>query len=326
VRSGAAAGHAGYFHETAFYGSDDEFVEDVVPFVEGGLAAGEPTLVACGPANTALLREAVSDPSGISFLPGAHQYARPGRTIKWYRELLAGYVARGATQVRVVGDVPHPGVGAGWDGWARYEATVNHAYDDFPVWGLCPYDTRITPSDVLDDVTRTHPHIATARGEHLPNARFEEPADFLVRRRPRGPDPLEAGPPVVDLVDPSPAAGRQAVRDACLVAGLDPAERDDLVLALSEVVTNAWCHGVAPVRMRAWIGVRRVVVAVTDGGSGPSDPFVGLLLPERSAAPGGLGLWVAHELCREVRLDRTGDGFTVRLVAGGAERAPGWPS
>ena len=49
MRSGAAAGHPGYFHETAFYGSDDEFVDIVAPFVRDGIAAGEPTVVACGP-------------------------------------------------------------------------------------------------------------------------------------------------------------------------------------------------------------------------------------------------------------------------------------
>jgi hypothetical protein len=35
VRTGAAAGHRGYFHETAFYSSDEEFLAIVVPFLEG---------------------------------------------------------------------------------------------------------------------------------------------------------------------------------------------------------------------------------------------------------------------------------------------------
>ena len=65
---------------------------------------------------------------------------------------------------RVASEVPHPGVGAPWDGWARYEAAINRAYAEFPLWGLCAYDTRITPGAVLDDVARTHPHLATAHG------------------------------------------------------------------------------------------------------------------------------------------------------------------
>ncbi|HEX6130915.1 MAG TPA: MEDS domain-containing protein, partial [Actinomycetota bacterium] len=61
MRSGAARGHAGYLHETAFYGSDDAFVDVVAPFLLGGVEAGEPTVVACRPAGTALLRDAVGD-------------------------------------------------------------------------------------------------------------------------------------------------------------------------------------------------------------------------------------------------------------------------
>jgi hypothetical protein len=67
----------------------------------------------------------------------------------------------------VASEVPHPGVGAPWDGWARYEAAVNRAYAEFPLWGLCAYDTRITPGPVLDDVARTHPYFATADGPRI---------------------------------------------------------------------------------------------------------------------------------------------------------------
>ena len=69
TRTGAAAGHTGYFHETAFYGSDDEFVDIVRPFLRDGLDAGEPTVVACAPENTAILRRSL-DCTGIRFLPG----------------------------------------------------------------------------------------------------------------------------------------------------------------------------------------------------------------------------------------------------------------
>jgi anti-sigma regulatory factor (Ser/Thr protein kinase) len=56
------------------------------------------------------------------------------------------------------------------------------------------------------------------------------------------------------------------------------------------------------------------VVAVTDGGDGPTDPFAGLL-PARNGSGGGLGLWLTHQLCDHVTLGRTGEGFTIRLVA-----------
>ncbi|MGH3914257.1 MAG: anti-sigma factor RsbA family regulatory protein [Pseudonocardiaceae bacterium] len=315
MRMGTAAGHRGYFHETACYGSDEEFLSIVVPFLEGALEAGEPAVVALGEANTRLVRAATADRPGLAFLDGEIQYARPASTIKTFREMLAEHVAHGARQIRVVGEVPHPGRGVPWEWWARYEAAVNHLYDEFPVWGLCPYDTRITPAEVLDDVVRTHPYLATADGRHLTNARFEDPTEFLARRPAAEGDPLEAAPPVVDLVDPTPVVARRAVSDVARATGLDRAEIQDLVLVVSEVVTNGICHGRAPVRLRTWTAPDRIVTTVTDQGHGPTSPFIGLLpTPDTSSA--GLGLWLAHQLCSHVTLGRTDEGFTVRLVAG----------
>src|SRR5690349_7058792 len=51
----------GFFHETAFYGSDDDFLAHAVPFLEDGLRAGEPSVVACTESNASLLRAALGD-------------------------------------------------------------------------------------------------------------------------------------------------------------------------------------------------------------------------------------------------------------------------
>src|SRR5213596_3424618 len=45
MRTGAARGHVGHFHEAGFYGSDAEFAALIVPFVEEGVAAGEPVII-----------------------------------------------------------------------------------------------------------------------------------------------------------------------------------------------------------------------------------------------------------------------------------------
>jgi anti-sigma regulatory factor (Ser/Thr protein kinase) len=314
MRTGAAVGHQGYFHEAAFYGSDDDFLSIVVPFLEDGLKAGEPTLVAFGGTNEKLIRGAMGGASGLSFLSGAVQYARPASAIKKYRAMMAAHVAGGAEQIRIVGDVPHPGLGASWDWWARYEATVNHAFDDFPLWGLCPYDTRITPDDVLADVVRTHPHIASADGEHRSNAEFEDPVGFLGRLGSPGLDPLEQAPPSVELWSPTPSAARDAVIRVAAGTGVSASDVDDLVIAVSEAVTNAERHGVAPTRLRLWTGTDRLVATVTDRGRGPADPFAGLI-PARSSA-GGLGLWIVHQICARVTMSTGEDGFTLRMVVG----------
>ncbi len=306
MRSGAAQGHRGYFHETALYDSDSSFVDIVAPFVHDGIAAGEPTVVACGDRNTRLLREAV-DCSAVVFMPGADQYARPAPTIKSYRHMFRQYTDAGVGQIRVVGDVPHPGLGTDWTAWMHYEAAVNVAYDDFPIWGLCPYDRRTAPAEVLDDVCCAHPFIATSDGRHQPNDHYEAPHAFLGRR----PDPLpELGEPVWSLTMPSPGEARRAV--AGIAASLDATALEHLRLVTSELVTNAVEHGRAPTELTLWVGDSSVTVAVHDSGTGPTDPLAGWLEPDRLKS-GGRGLWIVNQVATDLRISRE-DGFEVRAT------------
>jgi len=320
VRSAAARGHAGHLHETAFYGSDDAFVDIVAPFLLGGVDAGEPTVVACRPAGTALLREAVGG-NGVAYVDGVEAYARPARTIRTLRELFAAHAGEGSPQVRIVGDVPHPGTGASWETWARYEAAANRAFADLPVWGLCPYDTRITPDAVLADVERTHPFVAGADGRHDRNDAYAPPERFLAERPDPPPDPIEATPPSVALLDPTPASARRAVAAQRAWTRMPLDALDDFALAASEAVTNAMRHGRPPVRFRMWARPDRVVATIADAGDGPDDPLAGLLPPDvRSSS--GYGLWIVHQTCDEVVFRRDAGGWTV-LIATRATPAAG---
>ena len=51
-----------------------------------------------------------------------------------------------------------------------------------------------------------------------------------------------------------------------LLQTLPPEQLDDVILATSEVVTNAILHGQGPVRLRAWMGTTAVRVEVSDAG------------------------------------------------------------
>ncbi|KOV82869.1 sensor histidine kinase [Nocardia sp. NRRL S-836] len=298
----------GFYHESAFYGSDDDFLALTVPFVEDGLRAGQPTFVACADQNTALLRGALGRDDAVTYLPGTDQYSRPSAAIASYREICGKLTAAGATRIRVVGEVPHPGVGVPWDWWARYEAAVNQAYAEFPLWGLCPYDTRTTPDYVLTDVTRTHPHIATAT-DRRPNP------DFGATRTAPLPDVLEQGRPLLELVDPTPAEVRCAVSAAISAVHLDEDGAHDAVYAASEIITNGLTHGVGPVLFRLWADATRVVLSTTDHGSGPADPLTGLV-PTEATKTAGLGLWILHRTCDYVSMGCSEDGFTVRVSVG----------
>lgn len=313
MRSGAAAGHEGLLHETAFYGSDEEFLAVVLPFLREGVAAGEPTVSLFGERNQQLVRAALGPVSGVILIDGGRHYLRPAAAIRRHREMLAGYVAGGAEQIRIAGDVPHPGVGVPWEWWARYEAAANEVYDDFPMYGLCPYDTRTAPPEVLDHARRTHTHVLTADGQRVTSTAYQNPRDFLSTAVTAWVEPIEARPPAIELSDPSPAQARDAIGALQESAVLTDDDLSGLLLSVTEAVTNALLHGRAPVRLRAWAEPGRIVVTVSDHGPGPADPMAGLMAGQ---GPGGLGLWLAHQMCTYVSLQPGPDGFTIRLVAG----------
>lgn len=306
----------GYRHEAAVYGSDEELLDVVVPFMQASLAARAPTAVSLQAREADLVRQAIGEPRGVTFLPAASPHERPPLVIMRLRSLLGDPPTGRAGQARIIHHVPHPGLGAPWDGWCRCEAAVNELFRNVPGWELCLYDRRITPSYVLADVERTHPVMVTGR-EHQLNDRYLEPGRFLLTLPP-SPDPLEAGPPAVELAAPSAAVSRRAVEEVAQRNHLLPEERQQLVTATSEAVTNAFLHGVHPVTLRVWEADERMIVSVSDAGQGPADPYAGLIpQPSAQEGEGGLGLWIVNQLA-EVSYDRGPHGFTIRLVAGAA--------
>ncbi|GGM08041.1 anti-sigma factor RsbA family regulatory protein [Micromonospora yangpuensis] len=314
MRTGAAAGHQGYYHEAVRYAGDEDLLAVVVPFLLGGVAAGEPTMVALGKRTAALVRAELPADCAVTYLPGGRMYARPTAAIRSYQRLFGSFVAEGARQIRVVGEVPTVALGPTWDWWARYESAINHAYDEFPLWSMCAYDLRTTPPAVLDDVARTHPRVATADGRHVPSPGYQDPVTYLGQPRPVLADPVQQSTPVAELTDPTPVQARAAVY-AADDGRLPVDDVEDLVVAVSEAVTNALRHGQPPVRFRLWRAPDRMVVTVADAGDGPKDPFVGLL-PAGGDAPGGLGLWITYQSCNHVTMQRGPGGFTLRLTAG----------
>lgn len=127
---------------------------------------------------------------------------------------------------------------------------------------------------------------------------------------------IEAEAPDVDLVDPAPVVARRAIQELSHRTGLDDAARQSLLGAVSEVVTNAYVHGLGQVRLRAWCRAGGVVVTVTDEGRGPIDAQVGGQPLARGPGLGGLGLWLARQLCDELTHGNVPEGFRVRLRSG----------
>ena len=125
MRTAAAHGRIGHVHEAGFYSSDAEFLALIVPFVTGGIAAGEPVVIGYDNRKCNLLRAELARPDMVSFIADARLYATPAGAIEAYRRQFERHVAAGVEQIRIAGDVPHEGNGGRFAGWDRYESAVN---------------------------------------------------------------------------------------------------------------------------------------------------------------------------------------------------------
>jgi anti-sigma regulatory factor (Ser/Thr protein kinase) len=112
--------------------------------------------------------------------------------------------------------------------------------------------------------------------------------------------------------------------------GLDAGTAGRLTVALDEVVTNAIVHGRLPAG--AVIGVEleveggEVVGTVSDSGPAfdplAAPPVVDAAAPLEGRPVGGLGLFLVHQLCRDLAYRREGacNRLTMRLACAGAPR------
>ncbi|HEY8301829.1 MAG TPA: anti-sigma factor RsbA family regulatory protein [Jatrophihabitans sp.] len=301
----------GFMHEVGFYASDAEFADLVIPFAREGGRTGEPVIFAYDKYKTSLLQQWLPDSSAITYITDSRPYATPAKALGGWRKRVQAHIAAGAARVRIAGNVPHPGYGIPYTGWDRYEAAIDRALGDLPVWAPCLYDSRIAPADVLERATSLHQSVRERDGTRRHNADYREPTrltDFLAA----APDPLAQTAPTLDLSDPAPATLRTAIRR--LAAGRLRADRTDvLLLAASEAVANAIIHGTPPVSARAWVTADRMIIQIHDTGAGPTDPLTGLFDSGERSAESGRGLWIAHQLDLDVAMIVTDDGFTVRL-------------
>ncbi|HLM04171.1 MAG TPA: sensor histidine kinase [Blastococcus sp.] len=302
-------------HDALLFDSTADLVEAAVPWLLDGLAVGDAAVVATSTATADVLREAVDDDPRVHVLERGDVYrARTPTAITTFRALAEQRAREGAARVRVVGEVDFGPTERDWLEWQRYESVINDALADWPLWGLCVFDTQRLPDPVLESALHTHSVVVTPDGR-APNPRFTDPADYL-RSLPVPAEPLEATAPRLASDDIDDFIGlRHAV--AAELATVD-APRDaieDYLLAVDEMTSNAVRHGRPPVGLRLWTGSDRIVCTITDRGGGWDDPFAGYGPAHGDdLSRGGMGLWLARQLCDHVDITRGPDGVQVRLT------------
>jgi hypothetical protein len=313
MRTAVPPGFVGNFHEAGFYSSDAQFLALMVPFVTDAVRAGEPVVIGYDERKNGLLRAALGQPDAVTFVGDTALYATPAGAIEAYRQQFDRYVAAGADQIRIAGNVPHEGNGGRFDGWDRYESAVNVVWQNYPVYSRCLYDASTVSDRVREVVERTHRRLLTGEGDAAESPRYQGVIGF--ERLRSAADPLQETTPRIRLVDAPLKRAKRRIAEAAR-GRVDDAARGALVFALAEVVMNAQQYGRPPVTVTAWTDEDRIVVQVSDSGPGPRDPLTGLVAAPEGTRGAGLGLWLVHQLPHVDIAFFAGDGFTVRLRAG----------
>jgi anti-sigma regulatory factor (Ser/Thr protein kinase) len=100
---------------------------------------------------------------------------------------------------------------------------------------------------------------------------------------------------------------RQALHDWGWLPAAGDDERaaaEDVLLVVSELVTNACLHAGGPEELRIGSGPKLLRLEVVDCGSGSPAPRT----PHRAGRPGGHGMFIVQRLCADWGVLRDGDG------------------
>lgn len=303
-----------YRHEALFFASQEALLEASVPWLRGGLDAGEAIALACDAENNAALAAALGDHPAVRVLAQERIYLKAVDAVAFYHDLITTTVAAERARVRVLGEVAFDTSARGWEEWLRFEAVCNHALAPLPLWSVCAYYTPDLPQSLVDTALATHPWLRTPDGT-APNPDYVPPARLLNGAGQSLPTP-NGEPAVLALAHAGDLAElRHWLRARLDDEGTTGETGETVVLAVDEVAGNGLRHGRPPVRVTLWLTPTHILCDVSDRGPGITDPLAGYTPPDPLLlAEHGAGLWLTRRLCDEVTTARRGDGFTVRLT------------
>ncbi|GAA2515496.1 ATP-binding protein [Pilimelia columellifera] len=108
---------------------------------------------------------------------------------------------------------------------------------------------------------------------------------------------------------------RHQVSQHVAAVGLTGQRRDDFILAVNELVTNAVRHGGGIGQLRLWLADGALLCEIVDHGGGIAvGGAAGHERPPVDLA-GGWGLWLARQLTDGMTVDTGDHGTTIRLRA-----------
>jgi anti-sigma regulatory factor (Ser/Thr protein kinase) len=296
-------------HRAIMYSGESEFLAAAVPFLHAGLTAHDVVLVAGSPPRLDGVRRALGPAAEpVLFIDVAEWYRHPVRTIAAYDEFLRAQTPR---RVCVLAELDLAGLRAAEvREWMRYEAMVNTVFGMSGARALCAYDQATAAPGTLAEVRRTHRELVEGGRPRL-NADYTEPGRLFAEFD-RESLPL---PPVFDAIAIESADlhdVRAFVAARAARYGLPDDALNGLLVAVTELATNAVKHGAPPMAVRLWVEGGDLICEVADCGWWRPAGVLGFAPPE-SATSGGFGLWAVRMLADIVQIRAGWDGTVIRL-------------
>ncbi|MEA3217502.1 MAG: hypothetical protein QOJ19_3658 [Acidimicrobiia bacterium] len=302
-----------FVHQAFFYGNDDDYLAGTVPFIEEGLAAGEPVLVAVPMPRLEMLRSHFARTASARLQFSAMD--QMGRNPAWIIPAWADFVQTNAAPGR-----PARGIGEPiWLGrtdeelveCGRHEALLNLAFANALGFTLlCPYDVSSLDARVIEEAHRNHPHVSGPGVRHASGSYDGGIPAWLETPLP----PVPMGVEAVTFDRGSLAWVRNRAVEAAAAGGVGPERLGDVALAVSEAITNSVCHGGGFGEVSLWSDNRTFYCEICDRGR-ISDPLAGRVKPS-AKSPAGRGLWLMNQLCDLVQIRATPGGQLIRLQFG----------
>jgi anti-sigma regulatory factor (Ser/Thr protein kinase) len=303
----AEGGWRPFVHEALFYRDQQQAVDTVAEFVRRGIVRRKPALVALPPDQLdAVRRELSPDENWVRFADITAVGVNPGRMLPWIDDWLTDQ----PSGARVVGELLWPGrCEAERTEVLRHEALANLALAGTAARLLCVFAEAALDARTRRAVERTHPHLGDPGQVRRASPVYAGPAAVL--RETEAPLAAPEHPVAEVAVTEDLYRLRQTVDSHPAVRALPRGRREDFVLAINEVATNALKYDSPPRAVRLWRNARYVVGEVAGRGE-IGDPLAGRRSPSPEAEA-GRGLWMVHQLCDLVEVRNLDSRATLRL-------------
>lgn len=302
----------GFRHDALLYRSDEAFLHGLLPFLEEGVENDRPTVALVRRDQEPILREGLGPRARlVRFIPSEDWYRRPVRTIAGYRRLVTEMQQPDRGPAHIVGEVHFGETELERREWVRYESVLNWAFADLDVHIVCPYDVRTLPDEVVDASARTHRRLLGEEGQ-VRHDGYVDPEEFLRQERSVPPPDGRCLATEVTGIEML-AVLRHRLGEVMGSLGVEGDRREDFLLAVNEIVTNAVLHGGGAAEVVVGRSDGLLVCEVSDRGRGIDSPLVGYLPPPPNQL-GGRGIWVTRQLVDGVDLIGSEGGTTVRLA------------